>query len=59
MRYRDARLLKAGDIILSKETKAEHIIETVEVYGKDKPIRINCQANIVFWHTEVDDYRRS
>lgn len=59
MKYRDARLLKQGDIVLSKETCAQHIVETIEVYGKDKPIRINCQNNSIFWHTEVIDYRRS
>jgi len=59
MKYRDARTLKDGDIIMSKETKGIYIVKNIEVYGKDKPIRINCETNVAFWHTEVDDYLRS
>ena len=60
MKYRDARLLKQGDIVLSKETKVQYTVQSVEVYGKDKPIRINCECGydgyISFWHTEVEEH---
>jgi hypothetical protein len=54
MRYRDARLLKEGDTVVSKFTGAIYLVQSVEIYGKERPIRINCNYDISFWHTEVE-----
>lgn len=54
MKYRDARLLKAGNQIIVKQTGELHYVENIEVYGKEHPIRINCGGNICFYHSEIE-----
>lgn len=54
MKYREARLLKAGDQIIIKQSGEVHCVESIEVYGKELPIRINCGIGAYFYHTEVD-----
>ena len=54
MKYREARLLKAGDQILVKQTSEVHSVVSIEVYGKEHPIRINCGGNMCFYHGEVE-----
>ena len=54
MKYREARLLKAGDQIMVKQSGELHCVENIEVYGKEHPIRINCGVGVCFYHTEVE-----
>jgi hypothetical protein len=54
MKYRDAKLLKEGDTVVSKETGATYIVRNIEVYGSVKTVRVNCN-NISFLHAELKD----
>lgn len=60
MRYRDARLLKQGDKVYSKESGNLYFVKSTEVYGSVKVVRINCvradkEGDISFLHDEVSD----
>jgi hypothetical protein len=59
MRYRDARLLKQGDKVTSKESSVQYFVKNIEVYGNVKMIRINCvtedgHGDTSFFHNEVE-----
>lgn len=54
MRYRDARLLKEGDTVVTKETGVAYTVKTTEVYGNVKTVRVNCNG-ASFLHTELKD----
>lgn len=56
MRYRDARLLKEGDRVTTKETDTTYIVSTIEVYGNVKTVRVNCQEKVSWLHTELKDH---
>jgi hypothetical protein len=58
MRYRDARLLKQGDAVVSIENNQTYYVKNIEVYGSVKTIRVNCvnatrDGDISFFHTEL------
>lgn len=59
MRYRDARLLKEGDKVVTKETNITYMVRNVEVYGSERPIRVNVVSDsgekLAFFHTELKD----
>lgn len=42
MKYRDARLLKQGNVVVSKENGNSYFVSSIEVYGNVKKVRINC-----------------
>lgn len=42
MKYREAKLLTHGDIVLRTEDNAELFVDSVEVYGQLKRVRLNC-----------------
>jgi len=42
MKYRDARVLKQGDVVVSKETGGSYFVSSIEVYGNVKKVRVNC-----------------
>jgi len=44
MRYRDARLLIKGDVVIDKANDHSYVVETIEVYGNVKTVRINCEG---------------
>lgn len=42
MRYRDARLLKPGDMVIRKSDKILLTVHSIEAYGQHKKVKINC-----------------
>jgi hypothetical protein len=42
MKYRDARVLKQGDVVVCKKTGNSYFVSSVEVYGNVKKVRVNC-----------------
>jgi hypothetical protein len=58
MKYRDAKLLKEGNVVTSKETGNSYFVSSIEVYGNIKRVRINCfntpLPDISFLNDEVD-----
>lgn len=59
MKYRDARLLKEGDTVVSKVDGLTYHVKNIEVYGSVKTIRVNCQENTAWFHTELEDNERT
>ncbi len=59
MKYRDARLLKQGDKVVSKQSGNTYFVKNVEVYGSVKMVRINAvtedgDGDASFFHDEVE-----
>ncbi len=44
MKYRDARLLKAGDQVTRKSDNQQFVIDNVELYGQFKTVKIICTS---------------
>ncbi len=42
MKYRDARLLKPGDQVIRKNDNLPLVVDSVELYGQFKTVKINC-----------------
>lgn len=55
MRYRDARLLTQGDTVTNKYNDTVYHVKDIEVYGSIKTVRVNCQENVSWLHTELKD----
>jgi hypothetical protein len=58
VKYRDARLLKQGDVVVSKESGNSYFVNSIEAYGNVKVVRINCfntpHPDISFLNDEVE-----
>lgn len=58
MKYRDARLLKQGNVVVSKENGNSYFVSSIEVYGNVKKVRINCfntpHVDIHFLNDELE-----
>jgi len=44
MKYRDAKNLKEGDFVTRKSDGAECAVQSIEVYGQHKTVKIICIA---------------
>lgn len=57
MRYRDARLLHEGDEVIRKSNNGVYTIKSLEIYGQNKVVRLNCvdlnNALVTLYHDEV------
>jgi hypothetical protein len=42
MRYRDARLLQAGEMVIRKSDRMLLTVQSIEAYGQHKKVKINC-----------------
>lgn len=55
MKYRDAKKLKSGQKVIDRHDNQEYVVETIEVYGLVKFVRINCQNGKSFLNEELKD----
>jgi hypothetical protein len=57
MKYREAKILHKGDVVVDKSTYTNLTVIDIEVYGSVRIVRINCcnpLGNMVSrFHTEV------
>ena len=58
MQYRHAKLLRHGDVVIKIDDGSELFIDTIEIYGQVKKIRLNCIdrktfKNVVVYHEDV------
>jgi len=42
MKYRDAKNLQSGDEVVRKADSATLIVDSIELYGQFKKVKINC-----------------
>lgn len=57
MRYRDARLLHNGDQVIRKSDKVPMMVESVELFGQYKKVKLNCLIGdtlVVVYNDEVE-----
>lgn len=45
MKYRDAKKLSPGDLIINKDDKLVYMVDDIEVYGSIKKVRLYCKVN--------------
>jgi hypothetical protein len=58
MRYRDAKNLREGDIVIYKPSMKSYTVRSIELYGQYKKVKITCYipgdaGNTIFYNEEV------
>lgn len=58
MRYREAKNLQSGDQVLKKSDKAKLIVQSLEIFGQFKLVRIHCETmsgdKISLYNSEIE-----
>ncbi len=56
MKYRDARLLKEGDVVHRKDDNALLIVESIEAFGQYRKVKVHCrlgEVKLVLYNEEL------
>lgn len=58
MKYREAKKLKEGQVVVSLADNSQHSIQSIEVYGIVRFVRVNCQDGKSYLNEELKDYEQ-